>query len=1435
MAELQYPTFEANQVLTEKHLNQLREYVQAEDHQTRVHGIGVGILGGLEVSVGRGADDRINRIEISCGAGITTAGYLVQIDSCELTHYRTFADADPHRYGLLWTDDDPPEIKGGIWELREGDDDGQSTSLSAPSAVEDLGNLGDLGVVLYAECREEQIDACNLEDCDDKGADVRIDVRKLLVRTDILPEIDLPFGSGKLKPLRLERPADFTEVDDLPLDSFANVYKELFERALPPIASALATTWWKFREILEVVDRHWIAGPIFENAADGEARIESALGVLRDSTPDEKIQLFYNFLRDIIATHNAFVSCAAGLKNWGCVNENDFPRHLALSELPPPPKTDSPIWRHAFRPLLATVCQESIVYKLRRLFKKIDLAGVLYDPEKTAVDAAKIRPQLHIEPSANLIPYYYGSANGEDFDQLEECWDAEDDPTSAVENLIWTFDEVKQPPSPSAEDREDNPVLLNLDDQEFLRIEGHLGQTEAEARLRIENLRTTYNLAFDVVSVRLGNPGSVSFADLCDYREHRARYDEARHVLVWRVRQLHAYLDHLRSGMADARIGWLRYVSPDFPIEPTSAVLNAQTSWMGAIPPTLEDFVEGNFRESHTRLLESAYGLLAALHDYAEEITAKPYHSFHHLNDVDKSDAPYSILIALVICQIRAQVLRIFNELDVNMLLRAWSWAGGARAAWTQNNPETLLGFVQLHPGIEHAAGTTKNGTFILVHDGNTVVGDFFLPYRCCERPCQRVDPPSFEECVDIYLESEYRDELEILDLEAVREKSGQLVEFRDVSVSVGEERGTLTRSNTKWWPFRGATTVDSVELKIPEDPDRWPRLVLRKPSGWIRRKGQDIGSRVIDLVINRGRGGVLDGSPCHLRVWPHLHPPIAIASDLTAVTVMGKPVTIDLLADSLLPDDSFQVDVIVPPEHGDFVPDEMSEAGIPSRTGTYSPRGKFVGRDHFDFEVSSRWEDRRLVSCGRVTVHVADCCDLEAPPEDEPSKPDIYIPREYFCVDDGTKYYITTRGAVTNVWGPGVFSEVRGRTSPGSFQEVVIRSAEADLELVEPDVRPPVPRPPVVADVPLLSTGAGTIGIGDSTYPLRENLIGRFLREREDLAWITAETELRARYYIIPNKAGVEGESIEIGYSYMEGDEEKKDVKEVFLVPRLPAEFNHEEIEINDAERTIILEFFAPAGADDLQYHWDFGENAVPRESTKRQQQVEFDLGKIGQLLVQLSLWYERFPRCDWVIVREIPISMPAPQLLVEKYTEVGLRWELILDGRPEVLTDEEIARLEAAAEHLPFVRELVTVEGGAEKYGKGDFDPLVLEHESRQLEATTKLVQTKYEELRQREEAEGAPAGEYTKQVEPLVELARTQLEGGLSYVKHKNRAVNDSDVRYINAAGHSLAALKELGVEIDTDGKTTALLREMAEGVQETTFLNQLNELQKIVEAS
>ncbi|MEQ1353489.1 MAG: hypothetical protein ABLT11_05690, partial [Candidatus Acidiferrum sp.] len=52
--------------------------------------------------------------------------------------------------------------------------------------------------------------------------------------------------------------------------------------------------------------------------------------------------------------------------------------------------------------------------------------------------------------------------------------------------------------------------------------------------------------------------------------------------------------------------------------------------------------------------------------------------------------------------------------------------------------------FVTEHPGIEHFAGVTRGGTFVLVYDtDNRVIADFMLPYICCE-PVEEepVEPP---------------------------------------------------------------------------------------------------------------------------------------------------------------------------------------------------------------------------------------------------------------------------------------------------------------------------------------------------------------------------------------------------------------------------------------------------------------------------------------------------------------------------------------------------------------------------------------------------------------------------------------------------------------------------------------------------------------------
>src|SRR4249919_330545 len=66
-----FPFFEADQVLTNKHLNDLFNYLDQQDRLSRCKLMGSGIVCGLEISH---TSDTIN---ITKGCGLTTQGYII--------------------------------------------------------------------------------------------------------------------------------------------------------------------------------------------------------------------------------------------------------------------------------------------------------------------------------------------------------------------------------------------------------------------------------------------------------------------------------------------------------------------------------------------------------------------------------------------------------------------------------------------------------------------------------------------------------------------------------------------------------------------------------------------------------------------------------------------------------------------------------------------------------------------------------------------------------------------------------------------------------------------------------------------------------------------------------------------------------------------------------------------------------------------------------------------------------------------------------------------------------------------------------------------------------------------------------------------------------------------------------------------------------------
>src|SRR6187397_1580878 len=66
------PQFEANQVLSNSHLNQFIQYLEEQGRLTRNHLLGAGIVSGLDVKRNTAAT-----VSIYEGVGVTSAGYLV--------------------------------------------------------------------------------------------------------------------------------------------------------------------------------------------------------------------------------------------------------------------------------------------------------------------------------------------------------------------------------------------------------------------------------------------------------------------------------------------------------------------------------------------------------------------------------------------------------------------------------------------------------------------------------------------------------------------------------------------------------------------------------------------------------------------------------------------------------------------------------------------------------------------------------------------------------------------------------------------------------------------------------------------------------------------------------------------------------------------------------------------------------------------------------------------------------------------------------------------------------------------------------------------------------------------------------------------------------------------------------------------------------------
>lgn len=515
----QYRKFNENQVLTDGQLNEFIDYFEDQDRLSRTLLSGVGIVCGFKSTITSSglitevmkkiapqkAENALDTIVITQGAGVTTDGDLITLrtgkekssdvtidfDTKNYRYFREYKDKVKYDHLRIGEEQIPLLELATEDELKQMKIKGLDTGSFKD--VKTLEKLNEKIIILYLESYSNDETPCEDADCDNTGAEQVSDLKVLL--------------------------ADFQSVSDLMTSGNAkdtlykihNSYEELFDR-LPNIEAKRVILDPKVETADQLKTK-------FRNAMDSVSKLSEGFGAIADtfkidlnfsglslfnklntllsaSSPRlDDFQYRYDLLKDLIDTYNEIKGLILHLNVECCPTIASFPKHLMLGYVGGSLELgEYAAFRHGFYHSPITTQDdenyERLMLLANRFVQKIN--GF-----QSYVGPVKITPSnLYVRLGEKAIPYYYNVDK-----PLLDKWNFEKTKTDRE-----TYNLSYHTANLSSEDYVQNPLNYNIDNNDFYRIEGHLGLPYETAVQNINDLKVKYGLAFDV-SVLLLNDG----------------------------------------------------------------------------------------------------------------------------------------------------------------------------------------------------------------------------------------------------------------------------------------------------------------------------------------------------------------------------------------------------------------------------------------------------------------------------------------------------------------------------------------------------------------------------------------------------------------------------------------------------------------------------------------------------------------------------------------------------------------------------------------------------------------------------------------------------------------------------------------------------------------------------------------------------------------
>ncbi|MPT33768.1 hypothetical protein [Flavobacterium sp. WV_118_3] len=710
----QYRKFNVNQALTEGQLNEFIDYFEDQDRLSRTRLSGVGIGCGFETGLLADTAGRISvvnpdhqqqvqqafrYITISQGVGITTDGDLitlrqnipgsrskeVKIDEAEkkYAYYRPYLDTYKYKHFYsgntqmplleLFTEEDYNTLVGN---------GATATAFHPVSGLQQ--EVRNKVVILYLESYSNEESPCQDVDCDNNGAEQVSDLKVLLAnRSDMdfyslnsnaYDSIYQQYNNYELLYNQLKN----IEVPRVILDRSVTTELALrtkFQNAIQS-GTLISDLDSSFNDIAEMFDITMDFGGL-----DLRGKLDQVL----NTTPYD-YQYRYDLLKDLVDTYNEIKGLVLHLKSECCPDINAFQKHLMLGLVGAPLNIgDHTIYRHSFYNAPITTNEDENKEKLISLANRFTQKLKNFQSFKGPIVITPSNTGLALSEKA--IPFYYNV----NLDLLKK-WNFE-----KTKNYKETYNLSYHKTNLATDDFIRNPLLYNMDHNDFYRVEGFVGMPYTIAMQNINALRDKYGLAFKVSGLSLEKSTSRSL-NATVTTATAATATVATAATTGAVTARMNGLDNATATSADA-----------------SSIASAASPSDGSTVPDTPVLPVGP--ELTTISIKDLRAQLVSISsDISNQVNAQQ--TLRTISGLDNQ-------------------LKLLNTIDFKAVADSGISIVTQTAKEEKVDTEFLGDFLDLKSGLEHGGGVPFGGTLYLIYrseEHNTVLADFALPYLCCSK-----------------------------------------------------------------------------------------------------------------------------------------------------------------------------------------------------------------------------------------------------------------------------------------------------------------------------------------------------------------------------------------------------------------------------------------------------------------------------------------------------------------------------------------------------------------------------------------------------------------------------------------------------------------------------------------------------------------------------